>query len=1005
MSDPNLNREVESIPLTPEQRAVKNLSPITGEVVLSGKIDKERLRLALETVISRHDIFKQAFSKVPGFIDEQVIARSYAAYSFVFDESSVSEQAEKARINLLDFSDGSNIKIVLEKRADNDVRLHIAVPSIVADYNSLIHFISEVSRIYDGTELTEPFQYSQFAAWRRSLEEDAQEELSYWSSYLEEWPLPLRLPLHRHGFSSERSSLARKLNIHLSETLTVFAKQQDVSFETLVQAAWWLLLARLSGQKRYYANWLHDCRDDYEIMIDGIGVFEKRLPLEVNIDLDSCFDSWLLQLKLLLEKHREAQEFWPIDEARFVNDVQVGFGFTRIPEINSEMLTFSFCSLPSYYGMASLYLNAIRSVDGTTFVIHYDPALYDPAVIESLFDQYEKLLGNIAKCPQAAMRILTSESQAIALNGTPLDCGSMNVFHRVEYWMHETPDAEAIRFGTTHLSYLDFATKVGELASFLISNGVRPGVKVALCANRSERLIIALFAAWRVGAIYVPLDPSWPEARKQGVIIDCGALFLFDGDQWISCETQSAPLPTDNNEEEPAYVIYTSGSTGLPKGVAIGHSELANYVFGASQSIRLAEVRCWAMIGNLAADLGYTGIFGALANGGCLVIAEDKDLQDSLSFSRFIATNNIDGIKIVPSQLDALLDNSIDMALPKKLVLGGEPSDMRLVRRIRSIAPDNEIYNHYGPTETTIGVMIGLVEAGAPENIEPLALTTVLPNNKIYILDDKLNSVLSGGVGELYIGGKQLGRYLKATDSNAFIDSPFDKNERLYRSGDLACYLPQGGVRLLGRADHQIKIRGYRVEAGEVEHALKLCMGVHDAIILYRDEQLCAYVIGDDDLEAKKEFLRCSVAEHLPDYMIPAHFIFVDKFARLASGKIDRQALLALPMQQEAKALTPPCDAVEAFLCRTMAKLLKRNDIGADQDFFELGGHSLLVIKLLARIRQSLEIDLPPSLFFDHTTPQALAIQLRAASQKIADLERLAAICRNDEVGLQSDVS
>jgi len=1005
MNEANLIHETEYTPLTPEQRAVRNASPIAVEITLSGKIDKEGLRLALETAISRHDVFKQAFLKIPGFVEEQMIPRSYGAYSFAFVDALISEKSEKARFNFSDFSDGQNIKIILEHTGEISTRLHVAVPSVVADYNSLLNFISEVLRIYDGAALPEPFQYSQYAAWRNSLEEDAKDGLLYWSSYLEEWPLALQLPVHRTGFSAERHSLTRSFGIHLVKNWGEFAKQRETSLETFMQAAWWLLLARLSGQKSYRANWRHDCRSDYEVMMDGIGVFEKHLPIEIDIDFDSPFDSWLLKLSHVLEQHKEAQEFWPVAEPRIANAIQIGFGFTDCPQFGGEKLTYSFPCLPSYSGTGPFYLNIVNAADEISFVVHYDPAQYDHASIESLLDHYEKLLHNIVKCqPILTMRELTSTFEAITFAGPSAHYGLENVAQRVEHWVRETPDAEALCFGTERLSYLDFETKVRELTSFLISKGVQPGMKIVLCANRSERLIIALFAAWRASATYVPLDPAWPETRKQGIIADCGAFILFDGDQWTVAEYDYHQLPIAENKDAPAYVIYTSGSTGLPKGVSINHSALANYVFGASQSMRLGEARRWAMIGSLAADLGYTAIFGALANGGCLVIAEDKDLQDSFSFSRFIMANNIDGMKIVPSQLDALLDSSLDMTLPKKIVLGGEPSDARLVQRIRSISPDCEIYNHYGPTETAIGVMIGSIEPGIPKNMEMLPLTTVLPNNKIYILDAKLNCTLPGGIGELYIGGKQLGHYIKSADRQVFIDSPFERNERLYKSGDLACYLPHGGIRLLGRVDQQIKIRGYRVEAGEVEHALKLCAGVRDAVVLYRDEQLCAYVIGDESA-VKKDAMKKTLATSLPDHMIPAYFIFVDKFVRLTSGKIDRQVLLTMPFQQETKDLTAPTDAVEGFLCRTMANLLQRNAIGADQDFFELGGHSLLVIKLLARIRQSLEIDLPPSLFFDHTTPQALALQLRSVFQSDAELERLAAACLDDEAFLQSEVA
>jgi acyl-coenzyme A synthetase/AMP-(fatty) acid ligase/acyl carrier protein len=336
-------------------------------------------------------------------------------------------------------------------------------------------------------------------------------------------------------------------------------------------------------------------------------------------------------------------------------------------------------------------------------------------------------------------------------------------------------------------------------------------------------------------------------------------------------------------------------------------------------------------------------------------------------------------------------------------VLGGEAAPRSLIERIARLAPETVVYNHYGPTETTVGVMVHRVPAeGAASSVLPLS--RVLENNRIHVLDEALRVVPSGALGAVYVGGAQLCRgYLNREVEGAFVADPFQPGQKLYRTGDLACVLPEGGIRLAGRADDQIKIRGFRVEPAEVEAVLLSQPGVRQAVVLAvsgggGDVELRAFVVADELLasEAGRSALTGRLGMLLPAHMVPARCTFVAEFARLPNGKIDRQSLLSAARVDDRKPVaTAPRDALESVLAQCMASLVQRDVIGVEDDFFELGGHSLLVIKLVARIRKLLRLDIAPGLVFDHPTVATLAAALRALEG--ADVERMELLAHTHE--------
>ncbi len=932
----------------------------------------------------------------------------------------------------------------------------------------------------------ERFQYAQYVDWRAELMSDdaAQAGAAYWQAHfadVTDWRAPrLAKPLApRAGRVQARAALSpdlvRRLAIATREVDAAFDADDAGAHEALdgihaagperllLQAVWWLLLARLNGFERFVAGWRHDCRTDYELMRGGMGLFEKILPMAMTPRPDASFSDWLAHCTALAAGHVDAQEYWPVDAPSITAHRDVVFGWREavpraagwsVPEVESSTAE-------------DLLSLEVRWGPRPELVLSADGMRHSRAAVERLLGQFNTLLQAVLDRPQVAVRALDPVGEAertalLAWRGERREVGRLTISLHVAEWAALSPQAPAVEAQGLTLDYRSLNQRANRLARAMRALGVMPGALVALNLPRGADLIVAILAAWRAGAAYLPVEPQWPEARRQALLADARpALVLhagpLDGATAIDVATESATVgcrratlagerlglagepildlrtldggmpPTTAELGDLAYVLYTSGSTGQPKGVAIEHGQLLHYVVGSSAALDLAASRRWALTSSVVADLGNTALFGALFNGACLVIADEADTRDADAFARFVEDRGIDAVKIVPSHLEALLDARTPR-LPRTLVLGGEAAPRALIERIWRLAPDTVIHNHYGPTETTVGVLVHRVRATDAQGADALPLTQVLPNTRVHVLDDAMRLVPAGAQGQVYVGGPQLCRgYLGREAPGAFVDDPFQPGERLYRTGDVAQVLAEGGLRLIGRADHQVKLRGFRVDPAEIEGALLMLPGVRQAVVLAGEgagggTELTACVVMVDD-RVDRDDPRQALKSLLPSHMVPARVVRLDSFPRLANGKLDRAAIAALsasmltpgstatakaatsrevafgaldgtsslPASDPATTAGAPRDALETVLSQGMGLLLGRGPIGIDEDFFELGGHSLLVIRLVARLRKLLGIEIEPGLVFDHPTVAELAAALRAGPWDTSGFERLAA--------------
>ncbi|MGO4723532.1 MULTISPECIES: non-ribosomal peptide synthetase [unclassified Inquilinus] len=1017
-------------PLGPEQRAAAEHpdDALLLTIDITGGLDEARLRAALLRVAGRHEILRTAFVAVPGYrgLRAQPLDAPAVPGWAVLDlrgradaAAALAQDLAVQRAAGFDLAIGQTLRAALYRLGDAEWRLALLASPLVADRGALDLLFRALHDDHAGAAVPaneDAVAYAQYVDWRAEMaaDEDAAEGRRYWQDHLgAAASLPLHLPYRRREAGpAARTSREAPVDAAVAARLADLAAARGVALDTLLQAAWWALLARIAGRPEMAVGWQQDCRRSYGAFADTIGAFDKVLPLRLAIDPAETLGALLDRLGPVLDLHLGWQEHWAVDAPGRDDHLAAGFRVSaRASAWAPARLDDGAWRLASLPGPQAfeLALEARLADDGTlrTVALHHDAGRYADAAAATLLEQYLTLLADLPDqlaTPVGALSPIgaAERSRLLAFDGTTRAAGpGPSLPALIARWGRETPTAPALAGGDAVLDYATLNARVDRLAAWLAGQGVGRDAVVALDMARSAGMVVALLAVWRAGGAYLPLDPQWPQARRRQLLDQAGpVLVLAEGPDPVSSETvpvhslaaamavtDAAALP-DLAEDDPgraAYVLFTSGSTGTPKGVVIEQGQLRAYVEAVSDALGLAACRRLALTSTVAADLGNTVLFGALRHGACLVVADDAEMADGAAFAGFLRRHAIDCAKLVPSHLAALLDTP-SPALPGTLVLGGEATPKALVDRVLAIAPQCRVFNHYGPTETTVGVLVHAHDPAAPAWAgEALPLSRVLDGSEIRVLDAAGQPVPAGAVGELHIGGAQLARgYLHGDPDGAFV---IRDGRRLYRSGDLARILPEGGLQLIGRADHQAKIRGYRVEPGEVEAALKDLDGVQQAaVIVHRSEsgevRLVAYVTLDPaeaDTATRMAALRPALAARLPDAMVPAQLFALDRMPRLTNGKIDRRGLPDPATLAGAGAKVAPRDPVETLLCQVTAELLERpaDAIGVTDDFFEMGGNSLQVIKLVARIRKLFQVEVPPGIVFDHPSIAALAQALR----------------------------
>lgn len=1051
------NQTIEGFRLSPQQKHLwslqqDNFAYRTQCVIrLEGQLNAELLKVALEKVVNRHEILRTSFQRQPGIkFPIQVIDENSIIFWQDIDFIGLSTEEQLAKIEAFFEAEkhfvfnlqSAQLRLFLLKLSANQHILLINLPSLYADSWSLKNLVQEISNAYaaclEGKELAdEPVQYIQFSEWQNELleVEDAEVGKDFWKQNF--WGLPsLTLPFERK--QSEQTKFEPdvylvKIEPGLQE-LKEIATLHDTTIAKFLFTCWQLLIGRITGKSDFAISTVFSGRK-YEELHQSLGLLAKCLPVRCSWQENLKFTELLAQNHETWHNVDAWQEYFIWEDPVLTNNVgdfPISFEFDEwLDKYVAGGVSFSLDKHYVCFDRFKVKLTCLRKPESLTAQLHYDPEFNDSQSIQRLGEQFQTLVASAAKNPEATVNELEiisdrQRQQLLALNNTEIDYPQNCIHHLFEAQVEQTPHNIAVVFEDQHLTYRELNTRANQLAYYLQDLGVGAEELVGIYLERSLEIIIAVLGILKAGGAYVPIDPALPTEGLSFRLQDTQARVLLTQQSLLQTVPNSATqvVCLDHSEviaqkskanptskvtsENLVYVLFTSGSTGEPKGVAVEHRQLLNYLYGILEKLNLPAGASYATVSTFAADLGNTAIFPALCTGGCLHIISSERASDPAALAAYCDRYSVDCLKIVPSHLATLLASSSAILPRQRLVLGGEAASWELIHQIQQQSPNCQILNHYGPTETTVGVLTYCVDQLSHAATVPLGRP--LANTQIYVLDQQLRLVPIGVPGELYISGAGLARgYLHRPQLTAerFINNPFGDGSRLYKTGDIARYLPDGNIEFLGRVDDQVKIRGFRVELGEIEALLRQYPGIRQASAIVRedvpgDQRLVAYLVLNRQSAIDVVAIRSFLQTKLPEYMIPSAFVILKALPLTPNGKVDRSSLPA--PDRTHSGLEPgyvaPRTVAEKQLAEIWAKVLGLERVGIYDNFFELGGHSLLLTQLLVQVRDAFEVDLALSSLFASSTVAELAEKIELARQTATGFDRNADLNLNAEAVL-----
>ena len=1011
----------------------RGLLPFAQCVILvEGRIDRERLQQAIESVIAKYEILRtrlrrQTGVKLPFQViqDEMPFRLAQAAPGVELGELLAQE-----RMRLATGGEEPAWRAMLVPVAEERQRLLLTLPTFCADSITLKNLCHELAAVLGSESSGDVMQYADLVEWQNELaaSEEAKAGRDFWREQCRTIDFAslesLTLPLEKKTESPFEFAWLEISDREFSPALQALAEQLKTSPETLLLTAWNVLLTRVVGHPAVLVACEFDGRR-YEELAAALGPLARALPLHIEVGGQLPFREWVEKIATAQADARNWQESFAWNQASENASPFLPFAFSYTDLGSTESapgLRFTLERLLVVNERCKLRLEVLRRSTEFILQFHYDRSKLPPSAVQRLAGYYRNLLAAAVDNPRTPVSRLPLLSPAerhqllINWNQTAAPYPADKCLHQLfEEQAARTPERLALRCGAETLTYRELDQQANQLAHFLARQGVGPDGLVGLCLERSTAMMVGVLGILKAGGAYVPLNADHPRTRLEeqlksacalvtesklvaGLPDFAAPLLVIDRDQPLLARESKSNPECRATPENLVYVIYTSGSTGVPKGVAVRHRNLVNYADFITKKLGLGEHPQgleFATVSTLGADLGNTCIYPALISGGGLHLIPYEMATDALRFSEYLSKHPVDVLKIVPSHLQALLEGQENANfLPGKyLIIGGEALTPRLVSKIASLQPSCQILNHYGPTETTVGSLTFSLQDYEGRNSPQLSIPIGRPiqNTEVYVLDAQLQPVPVGMPGELYISGAGVtAGYLGDPHKTAerFVKNIFspDLQSKMYRTGDLVRYGEDGAIEFLGRGDDQVKVRGFRVELGEIEVALARHSAVKQAVVVAKEDaqgekRLLAYVVADGGAELG-EALRGYLKQELPDYMVPQAVMVMPKLPLNANGKIDRKALPQPEEVSQARTYVPPHTATEATIAEIWAEVLHRDkgQISVDDDFFDLGGHSLLATQVVSRIRRALNIELPLRMLFEFHSVAGLAEQ----AEKIA---------------------
>ncbi|MCK1502136.1 non-ribosomal peptide synthetase [Bradyrhizobium sp. 188] len=1016
---------------------------ISGCVRIEGELQIEALGKAFNEIVRRHEALRTTFVGGEEPLQVIALTQTLRLQEADFSGLEGSEAAgaverwlQQEASRPFDLEHGPLIRVSVVRLGPQEHVLAVSMHHIVSDGWSLGVLMREASELYGaylaGADTALPeleIQYADYSLWQREWlqGEVLERQLGYWRRELDGVPTTLDLPLDRARplVASQRGRQhAIRLEAELGQQLRQLGRVHGATLYMVLLAGFYGLLGRYSGQEQLLVGSPIAGRTRRET--EGlIGFFVNTLVLRGDLRGRPSFEELLRRVKettlgafanqdIPFEKLVEVLS--PARDASRTPLFQVMFILQNAPGGRLQLGSAHLQPLALETGTAKfeLTLSLEEQADGSLEGYwEYNSELFEAATIARMAEHYVRLLAAAVTSPQHPVALLEMLSeperrQLAAWNDTRYSYPEVCLHHLFEQQAEKTPDAIAVAGSQAQLSYIDLNSQANRWARFLQARHVGPESRVAIVMDLCPEAIVAVLAVLKSGGAYVPVDSQFPRERIDDILEQSGAnvvlttmsskeragctvdTIVMDGLADLAGSEPATNLPELATVANAAYVIFTSGSTGRPKGVVVEHRQALGYFHGIVRRLGLRSGSNYAMVQPLAVDSCNTVLIPWMCLGGTLHVLSRSEALDPAAVASYFRQQRMDVLKIAPSHLTGWLDAAApDELLPHgDLVLGGEGSrwdwlrDMVLPR----MPAGARVHIHYGPTETTVGVLTEHVKKPSVKSRGPLApLGKPLSNVTCHVVSPELMALPTGVPGELMIGGGAVARgYLDRPDLTAerFLPDPFSiaPGARLYRSGDLVRRLPDGAIEFLGRIDHQIKIRGFRVELGEIESVLLRHPRVRRAAALAREtgdgeKQLAAYVLVDRSAgEFDPGSLRELLSRTLPNYMIPGSIVVLDAWPTTAQGKLDLKSLQQIPVQApDAVAAAPPRNRTEAQLAALWAQLLKTPSIGIHDNFFERGGHSLRLMRMLTLVQKRLHRLVQPTRFLEKPTIAHLA--------------------------------
>ncbi|ROM87481.1 non-ribosomal peptide synthetase [Pseudomonas brassicacearum] len=1001
---------------------------VVSAVQLDGELDTRALQAALEQVAQRHEILRSRIVRADDgelalVIDPQAnltlgvsaLDATDDAYWQQLTDAAVHTETGRR----FDLASEQPIRATLLQRSGRaQSLLLLSVHHCATDDASSQNLLDELGRCYSahgqGTRATLPelaLQYPDYALWQREPAQQAafSSQLNYWRNQLEDGDYLLDLPTE-HGRPDQLAPAAGAVQWQLPPALVgrlrQFAQQRGATLYMLMLAAAQLLLGRYANQRDVRVGSPVAQRPFAELQ-PLIGCFVNTVVMRADLDPNLDFEGLLNQVRgtvLDAQQHQDVpfeQVVEHLKPARSLGQTplfQVLFAMQNA-EASSQSWSPLQVSEQAVSAQATKFdLNwEVHDGEVLSVLLEYRTALFSETTARRWLEQWQQLLETLLEAPRTRLGdwspLPTAERQRQLLEWNATErhySGPRDLHTALSQQVALSPNTPALVFEDQRLSYAELDLRAQAVARALRAAGIGADTIVPVCMERSVDMVVALLGIVHAGAAWLPLDPELPAARLAFLIEDADAKVTLTQAQWLpklpaghSAWTLDAlpeapafePISVQANDL--AYVLYTSGSTGQPKGVMNEHGALMNRLYWMQDAFPIGPNDRVLQKTPYSFDVSVWEFFWPLITGATLVVARPDGHRDPAYLSRLIQQEQVTTLHFVPSMLRAFVEEPslADCHSLRQVFASGEALPVDLVRRFMGQHPA-ALVNLYGPTEAAIDVSVW--RCSVDDTIVPIGKP--IANLRLYILDETLQPLPIGSIGELYIGGVGVARgYLKRPDltKERFLASPFIDGDRLYRTGDRCRFLADGNIEYLGRLDHQVKLRGQRIELGEIDAVLLAQDGVRDAATVLLDQRLVSFWCGDADEAA----LRSALGASLPAHMLPGLFVQLERLPLNSNGKLDRKALAALPLPQSQRERphTAPGNATEAVLCEVFSEVLACDCVSVDDHFFQLGGHSLLATRLVSRVRERLGVALPLALVFAQPTVAALAEHLRAA--------------------------